>query len=172
MKTRAIFTLFATLLVLWALVAQLNHVLADARVYLFPAALFIAYAALMFPLPAGLAVTLLGGAVCDANSPVAFGTHLLLFAAAHTVLFHLRERLPREDTIGRTVVALLANLALFLAFSFLQIGASPAPGAAWPRLLVDLVCTQVFLALVAPWFFALQHRALVFARVEREPLDA
>jgi rod shape-determining protein MreD len=169
---RGILTLFATLLVLWALVAQLNHVLTDVRIYLFPGALFVAYAALMCSLPAGLTVSLLGGAVCDANSPVAFGTHLLLFAATHAVIFHLRARLPREDTVGRTVVALLANLGLYLVFSFLQIGNSPAPGAAWGRLLVDLVCSQIFLALIAPWFFALQHRALVFARLEREALDA
>jgi rod shape-determining protein MreD len=168
---RGVLTLFATLLVLWAFVAQLNHALTDARVYLFPGALFVTYAALMSSLPAGLAVSLLGGAVCDANAPVAFGTHLLLFAATHAVIFHLRARLPREDAVGRTVITLLANLGLFLAFSFIQIGRSPAPGAAWGRLLVDLVCSQVFLAVVAPWFFALQHRALVLARREREALD-
>ncbi|MBI5771304.1 MAG: hypothetical protein HZA93_26250 [Verrucomicrobia bacterium] len=169
---RGIITLFATLLVLWALVAQVNHALADGHVYLFPGALFVTYAALMFSLPAGLAVTLLAGTVCDANSAAAFGTHALLFAATHTVIFHLRPRLPREDTIGRIVVALLANLGLFLVFSFIQVARSPAPSAAWGRLLVDLLCSQIFLALIAPWFFALQHRALVLARIEREALDA
>ena len=168
---RRVLILFATLLVLWALVAQLNHVLADARVYLFSGALFVIYAALMLPLPDGIALSMLGGLVCDANAPVAFGTHTLLFATTHTVVFHLRARLPREDTVGRVVIALLANLALFLVFSFVQIGRSPAPAAVWPRLIIDLVCSQVFLALAAPWFFALQRRALVLALLEREPID-
>jgi rod shape-determining protein MreD len=168
---RRVLVLFATLFLLWALVAQANHALADIRIYLFPGALFVLYAALAFPLQAGLTVSLLGGLICDANSPVAFGTHTLLFALTHAVVFHLRDRLPRTDTVGRVVVALLANLGLFLLFSFVQIGRSPAPAAVWPRLIVDLVCSQVFLALVTPWFFALQRRALVLARVEREGLD-
>ena len=167
---RRALVLFATSLLLWALIAQVNHALTDLRVYLFVGALFITYAALMLPLGAGLAATLLAGLMCDANSPVAFGTHTLLFAAAHALVFHLRDQLPREDTVGRTVIALLANLALFLVFSFIQIARSPAPAAVWPRLIADLVCSQVFLAVIAPWFFALQHRALVLARAERESL--
>lgn len=169
---RGVLTLFATQLVLWTLLSQVNHALSDAHIYLFPGSLFVTYAALMFSLPSGLAVTLLAGAINDANSAADFGTHILLFAATHAVIFHLRPRLPREDTIGRVVIALLANLGLFLVFSFIQIGNSPAPGAAWGRLLVDLLCSQVFLAVIAPWFFALQHRALVLARIEREALDA
>ena len=45
---------------------------------------------------------------------------------------------------------------------------TPAPAAIWPRLIVDLLCSQVFLVLIAPWFFALQTRALTLARVPRE----
>lgn len=157
-----------TLVLLWALVAQVNHALAEFRVYLFVGSLFATYAALKLPLRSGLAATLIGGLCCDANSPVAFGTHALLFVAAHAVIFNLRDSLPRDDTPARVIVALLANLVLFLVFSFLQIASSPAPAAAWPRLIADLVCSQVFLALVAPWFFALQHRALVLAGSERE----
>ena len=95
-------------------------------------------------------------------------THLVLFVAAFAIVSHLRDRLPREDTVARVIVALLTNLALFLIFSFTQIGGSPSPAAAWPRLIADLVCSQIALALIAPWFFALQHRALLFARAERE----
>ncbi len=161
---------FLTLVLLWALVAQGNHALSNLRVYLFVGGLFVTYAALMLPWRAGLATSLLGGLLCDANAPVAFGTHLLLFAAAFAVLWHLRDRLPREDTVARVIVALLANLALFLVFSFTQIGGSPVPAIAWPRLIGDLVCSQICLALIAPWFFALQHRALLLARAERENL--
>jgi rod shape-determining protein MreD len=84
------------------------------------------------------------------------------------VVFHLRDRLPRDDTLARVIVALLANLALFLLFSFIQIARSPAPAVAWPRLIADLACSQVFLALVAPWFFALQLRAVSLAGSSRE----
>jgi hypothetical protein len=164
---RRALVLFLTLLVLWTLVAELNHTLAGLRVYLFVGALYVTYAALALPLRAGLAASLLGGLLCDANTPVWFGTHLLLFGAAHVVLFHLRNRLPRDDTLARVIVALLANLAIFVVFSATRLHVSPAPPVAWTRLAVDLVCSQVFLALVAPWFFALQAHALVLARAEQ-----
>ncbi len=157
-----------TLLLLWALVTQANHELASLRVYLFFGGLFVVFAALKLPLISGLGASLLGGLLCDATSPVAFGTHTLLFAAAHAVVFHLRDRLPRDDTIARVIVTLLTNLALFLLFSFLQIAHSPAPAAVWPRLIADLACSQIALALLAPWFFALQQRALVLSGASRE----
>lgn len=162
---------FLTLLLLWVLMAQVNHALSGLRVYLFVGGLFVTYAALMLPPRAGLAVALLGGLLCDANAPVAFGTHLVLFTAAFAIVAHLRDRIPREDTIARVLVALFANLAIFLIFSFTQIGRSPSPAVAWPRLIVDLVSSQVALALIAPWFFALQHRVLLLARAEREVLE-
>jgi hypothetical protein len=164
---RRTLVIFLTLLLLWTLVAELNHALTALRVYLFVGGLFVTYAALMLPLRVGLAASLLGGLLCDATTPVWFGTHLLLFASAHAVVFHLRKRLPRDDTVARVVAALLANLAIFLLLSFTQIGDAPAPAAAWLRLFADLACSQVFLALIAPWFFALQARALVLARAEQ-----
>ena len=157
------FIIFLTLLLLWVIVGQVNHYLTAWRVYLFVGWRYVTFSALLLPLRPGLAATLLAGLLCDANSPVPPGTHLLLFAAAHAVLFHVRDRLPREETVTRVVLALLANLALFLVLSFLLIGRSPAPGAVWPRIIFDLVCSQVFLALVAPWFFALQTRSLELA---------
>lgn len=161
---------FLTLLVLWVLVAQVNHLLGPAQVFLFVGGLFVAYAALMLPLRDGLAAVLMAGLLCDATEPVRFGTHLLLFAAAHAVVFNIRDRLPREETVARVIVALLVNLALFLVLSFALVGRGPSPGELWPRLILDLVCSQLFLALVAPWFFALQMRTLVLTRVERDPL--
>jgi rod shape-determining protein MreD len=93
---------------------------------------------------------------------------MLLFATAHVTLFHIRDRVPRDDNISAIVVVLLTNLALFLAFSFTQIHDSPAPAAIWPRLIADLVCSQIFLVLVTPWFFALQAGALALARIPRD----
>ncbi|MBL9189015.1 MAG: hypothetical protein JNK23_16140 [Opitutaceae bacterium] len=164
---RRTIVLFATLLLLWTLVTQLNDALAPLRVHLFAGALFVVFSALTQPRRQGLAATLLAGLVCDAHAPVAFGLHLVLFAAAHALLFHLRERVAREDAISMTVVALLTNLGLFLLLSFTQIHASPAPASAWPRLIADLAASQLLLVVATPWFTALQARALVVARVPR-----
>ncbi len=164
---RRTLALFASSLVLWTLVTQLNDALAGYRVYLFAGALFVTFAALTQPHGAGLAATMLGGFVCDAHAPVAFGLHAMLFAAAHLALFRIRDRVPRDDFVSAIVVVLLTNLALFLMFSFTQIHTVPLPGVTWPRLMVDLICSQVFLALITPWFFALQASTLRLARVSR-----
>ena len=167
---RALVT-FLTQLILWVLLAQANHVLAPWHTSLFAGGLFITFAALRLPLLDGCATAVLGGLLCDATAPVPFGTHTLLFAAVFAIVFNIRDRLPREETIVRVMVALVSNLALFLALSFLRIGDSPAPAAAWGRLFFDLLCSQVAIALVGPLFFALQGRALDLARTEPVTLD-
>lgn len=165
---RRTLTLFACHLILWTLVTQLNHELTSAHIYLFVGSLFVTFAALTQPFASGLWATLLIGLVFDANTPVAFGTHMILFATTHVLLGRLRDRIAREDTIGRMIAVILANLGLFLVFSFFQFVRLPAAAALWPRVLVDLICSQIFLTLVAPWYFALQRRALALARVEQE----
>lgn len=167
---RRTLVILASQFLLWAIVAQLNDALSTIRLYVFAGALFVAFAALTQPRRAGLIAVMLGGLICDANSPVTFGTHMLLFAAAHFILFQLRERVPRDDNASAIAVVLLTNLALFLLFSFTQIHDSPFPAVIWPRLIADLVCSQLFLALVTPWFFALQAGALALARVPRDDL--
>ena len=163
-----------TFLLLWTLVAQANHYLAPLQIYLFVGGLFVTYAALRFPLGAGFAAVMAAGCLFDAASPVQHpslgsvwsSTHLVLFCAAFAVIYSLRDRLAHSETLIRVAVALLANLALFLALSFTRIGAAPVPGAAWLRLFSDLLASQVVIVLIAPWFFALQRRALVLARLE------
>ena len=164
---RRTFVLLASMFLLWIIVTQLNDALASLRVYVFAGSLFVAFAALTQPRRSGLIAVMLAGLICDAHTPVVFGSHMLLFAAAHFTLFHIRERVPRDDNVSAIVVVLLTNLALFLVFSFTQIHGSPAPAAIWPRLIADLVCSQIFLVLVTPWFFALQAGALALARVPR-----
>jgi len=66
------------------------------------------------------------------------------------------------------VVALLSNLFIFLALSFLLVRDNPRPGEAWLRLFLDLLVSQVVIALVAPWFLALQARAFGLAHVHSE----
>jgi rod shape-determining protein MreD len=156
-------TLAVTLVLLWAILAELNHALSGLHFHVFGGALFVASAALHQPLRPGLAASLFGGLVCDANTPVAFGTHFVLFAAAHLFLHRVRDRVPRQDPVFAIVVVLLLNLALFLAFSLLLLPASPASFVVWPRLLADLIASQLVLAFATPWFFALQDRALALA---------
>lgn len=168
---RRTLTLFACLLVLWMVVTQLNHALSEIHLYLFVGALFVSFAALTQPFTSGLWATALAGLVFDANTPVAFGTHLILFATTHVVLFRLRDRVPRDDTISRVIVAILANLALFIVFTVFEFIRAPMAASNWPRLAMDLVCSQVFLALIAPWFFALQEQALALAQVRTEGLE-
>jgi cell shape-determining protein MreD len=161
-------TLFGSQLILWVLVSQLNHSLSDAHVYLFLAGLYLTFGAITQPFGAGLASAMMIGAVCDANAPIAFGTHVMLFGLTHILLCRLRGRIPRDDMVSRVVIAVLTNLAVFLALSLSRMVHSPVISANWPRLLWDLICSQVLITLIAPWFFALQERALVLTRVERE----
>ena len=80
MRNAAVIFLAQMLLV--CLVAQVNHALAGAHVYLFVGGLLIAYSALALPWHAGLAASFLVGCACDAAAPIRFGTQALLFATA------------------------------------------------------------------------------------------
>jgi rod shape-determining protein MreD len=155
--------LFLTLYLLRALTAEANNALSGAHVWLFAGGLYVAYSALMLPFRQGLAATALGGLLCDSVSPVAFGTHAALFAAAHVVVFSVRERLQRDETAVRVTVALLVNVAFFLALSLARLRLVPSIATVWPRMLSDLLWSQAALALIAPWFFALQLRTLELA---------
>jgi hypothetical protein len=158
---RSASALFLTLLVLWLLLAQVNHSLAPWHVYLFAGGLFVTLAALELPLRPGFAAILAAGMVCDANAPVPFGTHTLMFAVTYAVLFRLRDRLPHEELVGRVAIVLIANFALFFGLTLLRL--RPVPAGAWPRLVSDLLLSQVFVGLIAPWYFSLQQRALALA---------
>ncbi|HVW21267.1 MAG TPA: hypothetical protein VHC86_08625 [Opitutaceae bacterium] len=159
--------LFLTEALLLFLAAQANHSLSGLHVFLFLGGLVVLEGALALPLGAGLAVSLAAGGLADAAAPLsAFGLQALLFAGAHTVIYSLRERLPREALAGKVVVALLVNLGLFLAICTLELRHSPAKVSASLRYFSDLVASQAVLALIAPWFFALQARSLQLTGAE------
>jgi cell shape-determining protein MreD len=163
---RGTLTLFASLLLLQALLGQANHELAPLHIYLFAGGLFVPYAAFMMPIGQGMAVSLLGGMICDAASPAPFGTHTLLFAGAHALLFNLRARFPREDPAVQLWAALAVNLAFFIVLSYMTVARTPVRTAALPRILADLAWSELVVATVAPWFFALQGRILEIAKAE------
>lgn len=153
-------TVFATLFLLWILIGQVNHLLSAWRVSLFLGGLYIVFAALKLRRSEGLGTVFAAGLLVDAQAPVPFGLHALLFATAYTVVFRFRTRIPRDDSLLSIVVALLANLGIFLGLSFFALRNLPTGTNAWPRLLTDLALSQVVLAFVAPWYLALQTRAL------------
>jgi rod shape-determining protein MreD len=161
---RGCLVLFLTLYVLRALVAEANTALSGLHVSLFAGGLYVAYAALQMPFAPGFTASVLGGFLCDAMSPVSTGTHAALFAAAHSVVYNMRERLQRDETVVRVAVALVVNGFLFAAFSAMRARFSHGGVGAWPRMLADLTWSEAAIALAAPWFFALQLRSLELAR--------
>lgn len=175
---RRVVVIFCTHFLLWLLIAQFNHALSRVPVHLFIGGLYVTYAALVLGLRDGMISVFLAGLLCDASMPIAPGlsstalglahTHTLLFVSAYTLVHHLRDRLSRSETMARVLVALFTNLGIFVGFAFLHLSRSPMLGTIWSRIVIDLACSQIFLALIAPWFFALQERSLVLAGVERE----
>lgn len=173
--------IFLTLLLLWLLLAEVNHYLTPLHVYIFAGGLFVTFAALRLPLRAGFLAVLLGGLLCDANMPITSGlgaftfglahAHTVLFAIAFAAIYRARDRMARDETTVRVLVAVFANLALFLGLSIMRLTATPLPAAAWGRLLADLACSELVVALVAPWFFSLQGAALALARTEPVALN-
>jgi rod shape-determining protein MreD len=152
-------------LVLWAVTSELNHAISGLRVYAFLGALYLTPLVLPHERGGRLAAAL-AGLLCDATTPVAFGTHMFLFLIGYALLRRIRDRVPRDDALGRVIVTLLANLALFFAFSFTQIHRSPGCRRRSGRdCSVDLACSQILLVIVTPWYFALHARCLELARV-------
>jgi len=155
---RRVIILLLMQVLLWALLAELNHGLSGWQVHIFGGALFVVYPALHLGRTEGLIVAGWAGLLCDAHSPVTFGTHGLLFAAAHLLLFRARERVPRKDPVSQILVVLFTNLALFLGLNLLRLPLAPAIGGVWARLLPDLLASQLTLVAVTVWYLALQDR--------------
>jgi rod shape-determining protein MreD len=115
-----------------------------------------------------LAAVLLTGLLVDAAAPIPYGTSMLLLGLVHATLIYGRRRFPREGALFGIVVALFANLFLFIFLSFMLAGSNPRPGSAWVRLFVDLIASQLLLAVVTPWFLSLQDRAMQLVSVHPE----
>jgi cell shape-determining protein MreD len=158
--TRTTFIIFACCVVLWICVSQFNHYLAPLHLSVFVGGLLVTFSALRLGFREGWWASILIGLLIDSSAAVSFGFHALVFAVVHVGVFNLRGRFPREETTFGLIVALLANLALFLIITVSLIHRSPAPFAMLPRLLVDLLASETLVFLAAPWFFALQEHAL------------
>lgn len=170
MKSRDIrwFVICLSNLLLWTMVSIANHHLAPYSKYLYVAGVFVTYAALRLTTKQGMAATTITALAIDALEPVPFGTHLVLLGLAHATLLYGRRRFPREEPLFATVVALLANLFLFLTLSFIMVGENPRPASAWTRLFMDLILSQLAIAIITPWFMALQARSFELLRINPE----
>ena len=162
------FIVFLANLLLWWLAGLANHYLATFSVHLYFGGLFVVYAALRLDRKHGFICTVLTGLMVDAVEPVPFGTSVLLFGLIHATLLYGRQRFPRESSIFGIVVALFSNLFLFIALSFLLVGANPRPGEAWLHIFNDLLASQLVLVLITPWFLALQARAMELVQIHPE----
>lgn len=155
-------------LLLWWLAGLLNDYAAGISVHFYVGGLLVVYGALRLDARSGLTATVLTALAVDALEPVPFGTSLFLFSLVHAVVLQGRHRFPREGAIFALVVALLANLFLVIALSFLLVGANPRPSAAWLRIFADLIFSQGLILLAGPWFIALQDRAMELAAIHPE----
>lgn len=158
--TRATFILLGCCMVLWTCVCQLNHALSSLHLSVFVGGLLVTFSALRLGFREGWWCSILIGLFLDSSAAVSFGFHALFFAIAHTMIYNFRGRFPREETIFGVIVALVANLVLFLMITFALIHRSPAPPAMILRLLCELFASELLILIVAPWFFALQERSL------------
>lgn len=158
--TRRVLILTAASLLLTLLLGQLNHYLAAWQLHVWCGGLFVAFIALRLGYRTGATASFIAGLLLDAGTPIAFGTQGFLFLAAHAVIFTLRARAPRDETVIGVMFALIANLGLFIALTLLRIDRSPEAAQVWMRVFADLLVSQIVLALIAPWFFAVQTRLL------------
>ncbi|MDR1789284.1 MAG: hypothetical protein LBR12_02870 [Opitutaceae bacterium] len=140
------------------MVARLNNGILP--LHLFCAGLFAAYGAFHLHPRAGFAGVFVIGLLMDARAPVPFGTQAVLLAALHTLLSAARDRVDRNSDTARILAAVLANLVFSLALALLCVrraALQPLP------LLGDLLLSQALVALVTPWYFALQSRLVRLA---------
>lgn len=157
----------SNLLLLW-LAGLANHALAPLAVHLYVGGLFVTFAALRLDLKHGLIATCLTGLLADATTSAPFGLSIALFGIVYATLLYGRRRFPREEPVFAIVVALLANLFIFLAFSFVLVGGNPRPANAWLRLFADLALSQFAIGIITPWFMVFQTRLLELAHIHPE----
>ena len=163
-----IFVVILCGLLLWVITAQINHHLAVWHMGIFTGGLMLAYPALRFrsrhiwrvALPLGLWMD-----AASAVSAVPFGTHAALFVLAGIIIHQKRGHKPRADTATGVIAAVLSNAVLFIAVSIVPAFRVVSQPGVIVTLLVNLVASSVFVVLVAPWFFALQTRALALAGI-------
>ncbi len=166
-ELRTIVAAAITLLVLF-LVGEGNHYLSPLNTHLYVAGLLITFPILRFSYRQGFVFIVLIALFYDSAAATPFGISLILFLLAHTVIYSLRSRFPREETSAALAVALLINGSLFLALALIQSTDNPAPAVYWRRAIADLFLSQIVVIILAGWFFSLQIEALRYFGIHLE----
>ncbi|MDF9828315.1 hypothetical protein M2103_002420 [Ereboglobus sp. PH5-5] len=152
-------------ILLWTITAQINHYLAVWHLNLFTGGLMVAHAALRFRSRVIWRITLPLGLWLDAASAVPFGMHAALFLLAGVIIHRVRGRTPRVDTASGVIAAVSANAILFVVIAIAFAIRGPVQTGVLFTLLVNLALSSAFVALIAPWYIALQTRALELAGI-------
>ncbi|WP_438483275.1 hypothetical protein [Oleiharenicola lentus] len=165
----------SNLLLFWLVGIANNHLahfslfgLTHASLHLYICGLAVVYSAMRLDPKHGAIAMILTGLAYDAMEPVPYGTHVVLLGLVHATLVYGRRRFPREGGVFGIVLAQFANLFLFIALSFLLVGANPHPAEAWLRIFVDLLASQICILAVAPWFLALQEKIMGLLKIHPE----
>ena len=152
---------FAANLLLAMIAREFNHYLAPVSVSVLIVGLALPVPALRLTTgPALLALTLTGLAI-DATTPAAFGSTSAMLVIGLLILRAFRQRLVRDSFVTHLAAGLGMNLVLFIAQPFFAGGIQAYDTPTISRVLVDMIASQVVVAALAWWFFALQERALV-----------
>lgn len=142
------------------LAGEMNHHLAPLSLHVFAGGLLITFGALRLQLKPAFLANALTALLVDAMTPMTPGVMFLGLMAVHTLIFASRGNIPRESSRAATAVAVGANtlIMLLLALSFAREAVHPA--AYWQRMSIDILLSQVIVAIGATWFFSLQMASL------------
>jgi rod shape-determining protein MreD len=159
---------FLVQLLLWALLSLTNHYFAVWQIYIYAAGLFLVFPGLKMGPREGLAAAILSGLLFDAASPVGYGHNVILHATAFVFIYRMRVRLAYDERSVQSGVAILVNLALFLAKSVLCYFAADRPALThlWGRFFTEILISSLFVGLLAPWAIALQKHSLTILELE------
>ena len=164
--------LIACGIVLWTITAQINHYLAPWHLNLFTGGLILAYPALRLPWRDIWRIALPLGLWHDAASAATFGACTILFLLAAALIHRIRARIPRTDTLVGIVTAILANTAIIILLSLALAIRIPIPSGIIWTLACNTLLSALFIALAAPWYFALQTQALIRAGITAQMQSA
>lgn len=159
-KKRTLLLGVACGLVLWTLCNQLNHTLSTWAFTITCGGLIVTFPALRLEHRDGWKIVFLLGLFFDADTPVRFGTHAVLFLTLFTVIHHFRQRVPRDEPLLGAIIAIVANIVILGVFTLLYLGRNPEPARMIARLISESALSSVAIALVAPWYFAFQEKTL------------
>jgi hypothetical protein len=161
--SRAVFAATVCGMTLSVITRELNNAFSSTALSVFTAGLPVAFAALRLDFSSGWKSVLLLGLLADALAPVRFGMHALAFLAVFMLIFRMRQRVPRDETLVGTVFAIGANALLFATLCLTLVWRNPAPNRLIGRMLSEAGLSSLLILILAPWFFSFTSHLLAWA---------